>query len=186
LVEIPHSGLSNRIKKKMGRYNATIPIDQCIAGHLYIISARNASLGICNPKGNLFDKEVMSFTISRYKFSSNYLFDEVHWDADERYGTACPLLDVGPAPEFASRKDALDWLNAQCGKYDDKIEELDKQQFDWLKTVTAHAVREPCPKCKTPVVIDNGDPRHIQGMVIRQLVCPNPSCDWTEQENKKY
>lgn len=169
----------------MGRYNATIPIDKCVAGHLYIISARNASLGICNPKGNLFGKEAMSFTISRYKFGSNYLFDEVHWDADDHYGTACPLLDLGPVPEFADEKATLDWLNDQYKKYENKIEELDQEQFAWLRTVMACAVGEPCPKCKTPVKMNNSDPRHIEGLV-RKLICPNPDCDWTEDDNKQY
>lgn len=225
----------------MGRHNDTIPVDQCIDGHLYIISARNASLGICKKARLFLESEVVSFTISRYKFKSNYLFDELHWDCDDHYGTACPLLDLGPVPEFADEKATLDYLNAKYTEYEAKIEELDQKQIAWdtaharptrkacliwwrdgctdceqcgsyadtdcdkyielskpameefqaqrqenLKRKTASSIGDRCPKCGAPVKVNNSDPKHIQGLELRTLVCSNQQCDWTEKENAKY
>jgi hypothetical protein len=74
-----------------------IPIDQCKDGFLYIIKARNANLGI-------FDEKKKSFIISRMKFKSNFLDEELHWDEkDDSFikvfgrpmlGTAKPLNEL--------------------------------------------------------------------------------------------
>jgi hypothetical protein len=60
-----------------------IPINKCNDGHLYIIKARNADIGIYNA-------EQQAFKISRYKGNDNFIDLEYHWDRDET-GTAKPL-----------------------------------------------------------------------------------------------
>lgn len=50
---------------------------------LYLIVARNASVGIWNKNNH-------SFTIARNKFGF-YLFEEYHYDYDTSFGTAKPL-----------------------------------------------------------------------------------------------
>jgi hypothetical protein len=68
-----------------------LTVDELKPGWLYRIRARNASLGIWTPE---FD----GFHISRYKFGSNYLFVEIHWDLSESFGTALPFEAIEPAP----------------------------------------------------------------------------------------
>jgi hypothetical protein len=79
-----------------------IPIDECKNSHLYIIKARNASIGV-------YKKEDYSFQISRFKFTSNYIFGEYHWDIGnikpdmQCYGTAKPFHLLEELP--------IEWLN---------------------------------------------------------------------------
>lgn len=80
-----------------------IPIDKCKDRYLYIITARNASIGI-------FDKKTSSFIISRTKFRSNYLFSEVHYDQDENFGTATPLKEL-ELVEYIGEEEELAYLN---------------------------------------------------------------------------
>ena len=70
-----------------------ISLDKCIDGHLYVIEARNAALGIFNKKTN-------GFTISRNKLGRNYLFEEYHWDYAGPCGTVRPHEDLGKVPNF--------------------------------------------------------------------------------------
>jgi hypothetical protein len=79
-------------------------MDQCRDGYLYRISARNSRLGICREQGK-------AFTIGRFKFSANYLFDEYHWDSDPHFGTVCPLEELEKAPEFKDDEEKLAYLN---------------------------------------------------------------------------
>lgn len=72
----------------MDRNPDTIPIEECKNRHLYIIKARNSFIGIYNEKEK-------SFFISRWKFNSNFLFEEYHWDTGAPFGTAMPLKDLG-------------------------------------------------------------------------------------------
>ena len=107
-----------------------IPIKECKDNHLYIIKARNASIGIFNEKDS-------SFTISRTKFSSNYLFDEYHWDTGEPYGTAKCLKELEPVPPM-EESEKLAYLNAKASHYREAIIECFKtdpfyQGFDFSK-----------------------------------------------------
>lgn len=70
-----------------------IPLKDCQEGHLYILYARNAALGI-------FDKETQGFILLRNKMGREYAFTEAHWDTGRPYGTARPLEDLGEAPRF--------------------------------------------------------------------------------------
>ena len=85
-----------------------ILMEDCIDGHLYVISARNSSLGI-------YVKAKQAFIISRHKFNSNFLDEEDHWDTGEPHGTAKPLLILSEAPHFSNDEEKLEYLN-RCDK----------------------------------------------------------------------
>ena len=61
-----------------------IPIKDLKDGYIYNIKARNANYGV-------WIEEKSAFMISRWKFNANYLFLEIHWDADELVGTVKPI-----------------------------------------------------------------------------------------------
>jgi len=79
-------------------------MNECIDGNLYIICARNGRVGVYHEEDN-------SFIISRFKFSSNYLFPEYHWDTGEPYGTAKPLKDLGKSEIAFDSTELLAYLN---------------------------------------------------------------------------
>jgi hypothetical protein len=85
-----------------GRNPDIIPIDKCKDRHLYIIDARNASIGI-------FDKKTSSFVISRFK-GNNYLFNELHYNHDDNYGTATPLKELEHV-DYIGEEEELAYLN---------------------------------------------------------------------------
>jgi len=60
-------------------------------GHLYLISARNARIGI-------WCKELGGFVISRHKFGDNFVFVEYHWDLGGQFGTVKPIQHLEKAP----------------------------------------------------------------------------------------
>lgn len=64
--------------------NRYIPMNKCNDGHLYIIKARNADLGV------YIEKE-KGFRLSRFKFQLNFIDIEYHWDTGEPHGTVKPL-----------------------------------------------------------------------------------------------
>lgn len=80
-----------------------IKISDCKHNYLYIINARNACLGI-------FDSATSEFIISRWKIKSNFIYREIHWDAED-CGTVKPLKEIGPIPE--GDLDILSYLNQQ-------------------------------------------------------------------------
>jgi hypothetical protein len=86
-----------------------IPIVQCRDSYLYFIIARNSNLGIYNEK----DK---SFTISRFKFKLNYLFEEDHWDTGEPFGTVKPLKEICEVARFKNDEDKLKYLNNKANE----------------------------------------------------------------------
>ena len=92
-----------------------IRLEDCIDGHVYKICARNGSFGVFSRGKKKDDKEWANgnntFTLSRWKFSSNYLFDEFHWDLGKPFGTVKPVEDLGPSPVFKDDKEKLKYLN---------------------------------------------------------------------------
>lgn len=78
-------------------------------GYLYKIEARNATYGIWNYK-------TRGFIISRIKFTSNYVFEEYHWDSDKIYGTAQPMEEVERSP-FKPEDLIEDYLEKNGNKY---------------------------------------------------------------------
>lgn len=95
-------------------------------GYLYEIDARNASYGIW------MGIEYGEFLLSRYKFDDNFLFEEIHVDLSNDFGTVKPLKEIEKSPfdmkeyKFSGNIDAevLEYLNgwikpwncAICGK----------------------------------------------------------------------
>jgi hypothetical protein len=69
-----------------------IPIDQCEDGYLYIIDARNSSIGV-------YIEREKGFVINRFRWGLNSLFVENHWDTGEPYGTVRPLEKIEQVPE---------------------------------------------------------------------------------------
>lgn len=69
--------------------------------YLYHIYARNANIGI-------WLKEKNSFLISRFKFESNFLFEEFHWDVCKHFGTVKPLKEIEKCP-FENAGKLRDW-----------------------------------------------------------------------------
>ena len=61
-------------------------------GYTYVIQARNAEIGVWNESDN-------SFLISRFKFGSNFIDKEYHWDIGSPHGTAKPIIELEKAPE---------------------------------------------------------------------------------------
>lgn len=61
-------------------------------GYLYEIDARNASYGIW------MGIEYGEFLISRYKFGDVFLFEEIHVDLSDSFGTVKPLKEIEKTP----------------------------------------------------------------------------------------
>lgn len=117
------------LEKLKGPPYGMIPVDQCKDGYLYIIKARNASIGI-------FRKDMADFTISRVKFGENYIFEEIHWEASDGFGTAVPIKEIGPTPDFKGDQVAqLAYLNEQAETMRSQI----ATTFDeWFKARKEH------------------------------------------------
>lgn len=60
----------------------------CREGWLYELDARNASCGV-------WVASERGFVYCRTKWGSEFLDLELHWDADDRHGTAKPLAERG-------------------------------------------------------------------------------------------
>jgi len=102
-----------------------IKMEDCKDGFLYFIDARNAIIGI-------YSKKVLGFVYSRFKFSSNFIDIEYHWDIGNvqpemrQHGTASPLKEIGPVPKTINdkkdlsantcNKRVLNYLNRQWKK----------------------------------------------------------------------
>jgi len=74
-----------------------IPMNKCKDGHLYIIDARNADIGVYIAKEK-------GFKISRFKFKSNFIFIEYHWDTGEPFGTVKPLKKLNYIGHMSDEK----------------------------------------------------------------------------------
>ena len=86
-----------------------IKLDKLKDGYLYRIKARNSNIGI-------FNKATSDFTISRTKFGTNYLFEEIHCDASDVFGTVRPLKEICKAPYFKDPKVKLEYLNEKIAE----------------------------------------------------------------------
>jgi len=82
-------------------------------GYLYEIDARNADFGIW------MGSDYGEFLISRYKCGDNFLFEEIHVDLSDSYGTVKPLKEIAKTPfdmakfKFSHNEDdeVLEFLN---------------------------------------------------------------------------
>lgn len=73
-------------------------------GNLYALVSRNLTSGVY--RGD----KVGGFIGIREKMGDRYLATEYHWDTDSRYGTARPVLDLGPCPHT----DLREYLGFTC------------------------------------------------------------------------
>jgi len=89
-----------------------IPIEKCRDGHLYLIAARNSTLGIYR-----VDKQY--FEIRRQKGNEIYRFcGEYHWDwqggeilfGKKLLGTCKPIKEIEQVPVFKSEKEFIVYM----------------------------------------------------------------------------
>ena len=78
-----------RQRKQLEAY---IKLEECEHGGVYLICARNFSIGVYNENAN-------GFIGMRHKFGSKYLFTEYHWDTGEPFGTVKPIVKLTQLPE---------------------------------------------------------------------------------------
>lgn len=95
-------------------YAIRIPLDQLQEGHAYLIKARNGHLGIYRndpePKKEWGHD---GFDLPRNKYGSTFIDTEYDWDTGGGFGTAIPIKDLGPVPDFADNTAKLKWLIAR-------------------------------------------------------------------------
>jgi hypothetical protein len=79
-----------------------IPMAECVENGIYLVDARNFSIGIWMPSAHLKTR-TFYFSGIRHKWGSVFIDQEEHWDCGEPHGTAKPykLLEMygGPANE---------------------------------------------------------------------------------------
>lgn len=75
----------------MMRHNDCITLENCKHGFLYLLAARNLSLGV-------YDEGTKGFIGVREKFRRRYLDVEFHWDTGEPFGTASPIKELDKLP----------------------------------------------------------------------------------------
>lgn len=100
-------------------------ISSCKNGYVYKILARNGCIGV-------FNSQDSSFTLSRFKFSFNYLFEEYHWDTGEPYGTVKPIEEIEECPKDMNDKDKLSYLNSLSKLYEKNIHKIIKENINNL------------------------------------------------------
>lgn len=98
-----------------------IKLEDCKIGRLYKLQSRNLSIGVYDG--------LSGFIGIRFKFESEYLFTEYHWDTGEPFGTAYPIKDLGPIPKDI--KPVEDF-----GIIDDSYQK-NRMLFDYLKNYSA-------------------------------------------------
>jgi len=79
--------LTNEVYMAAQKTDGYILMQDLKPDYAYLISARNAYVGIWNPKVN-------GFVISREKLGRHYLFYEYHWDVGEPLGTVKPIKEL--------------------------------------------------------------------------------------------
>jgi len=80
-----------------------LKLDDMKVGHLYDMVSRGSymSCGVAVYKGDgLFN--TLDTGMSTWRFG---LTKELHWDADDRYGTVKPIKDLGKCPDHLNRDD---------------------------------------------------------------------------------
>jgi len=80
-----------RSKKERSKDFAYISVEKLKDGYLYKIHARNAEYGI-------WVAACGHFIISRIKYTTNYLFEEIHWDLSTHFGTVRPIEEIEKSP----------------------------------------------------------------------------------------
>lgn len=73
-----------------------IPLEELEVGQAYTLHARNLAIGIWDGK---------KFHGIRRKFGSAFIEEEIHYDLDERHGTAVALRKLQQSPVDGYRKE---------------------------------------------------------------------------------
>ena len=97
-----------------------IPIDQCVVGALYQVSARNFNIGIYRGGND------NCFVGIREKFGKKRLDNEDHWDNGPPYGTVKPLKCIEQSHFTDLSYDAVYGADAVCDENYNNI-------FAWLE-----------------------------------------------------
>jgi hypothetical protein len=107
-----------------------IPIDQLKDGYVYKLVARNASAGVFKEKGH---GDQPSFEVARTKWGNTFIDEEIHYDADDRHGTALPYEEIGPLPSQFTRGDRAElvlYLSEVQKTVDDEYEKHLDEYFE--------------------------------------------------------
>lgn len=110
-------------------------IENLIKGRIYLLQCRNLSFGVWDG-----DK---GFIGIRTKFGSRFLFTELHWDADQNFGTVAHAVDIGlDIPEnidVVERLATLDLVTQKPVFYNQE-----KRGWCWEKDGDIDASIRPC------------------------------------------
>jgi len=122
-----------------------IPLEDCVKGRLYRFASRNFNLGV-------FDGD-KGFIGIREKFGSRYLSTELHWHADENFGTVWDIHDLGidlpsEVPLLERMPGSLDQTTGRMVAFDKPVAEGGK---GWYFTDTG----EPAGEAARPCTIAN-------------------------------
>ena len=96
-----------------------IKLDQCKERFLYKIHSRNLKYGVFNGKSG--------FIGIRFKFETEYLFTELHWDVGPPYGTVRPFNEICKIP------DDIECSIGDWGKDQKPIFTENKKLFEFLE-----------------------------------------------------
>jgi len=89
-----------------------LPIEKCEHTGLYMILARNFTLGV-------YHQKKQGFIGIRQKFTMEFLDMEYHWDTGAPYGTVKPLEFLEWCPVYVGEKNKLlmEWLKEKNEHY---------------------------------------------------------------------
>lgn len=102
-----------------------IPVSKCVKGGVYKLNSRNLSVGV-------YDGD-FGFIGIREKFSTRYLFTEMHYDQGPPNGTASPLEFLNMLPEGIQPTEELRMSTTQNTIH----LEPNKALFDYLDYIQA-------------------------------------------------
>jgi hypothetical protein len=100
---------------------------ECVHNGLYLVHARNFSLGV-------WDASIKEFKGIRCKFGSRFIDDEWHYNRGMPYGTAKPyrLLEMWPGGDDGQLFEYLDQARERYKTLTEKLyDEMQKCRQDW-------------------------------------------------------
>lgn len=95
-----------------------IPLDAIVLGRAYVIHARNGGVGVAVRDQN---DGWVGYCLHRVKWGEHFLFTEVDWAEDPRFGTAIPLVALDDVPPKKD-KQLLAWLTAREADHRSEID----------------------------------------------------------------
>lgn len=120
-----------------------LPLDQMRDRGVYRLRARNFSLGA-------FNAATKGFVGIRFKFDSEYLFEEYHYDTGAPFGTVTPIEFVCLLPENVEAREYYPTECKNCGAL--AYWDADATPPAWAeKTDTPCGNTEPLTRTYTPL-----------------------------------